>query len=60
MSQELLLLWDRDSSETQEGERPQLEVGTRILVKRQPTKRTECLCNDLMIVPYVPNCNQEF
>jgi hypothetical protein len=46
LSRKLLWMWHGDNSETQEGECPLLEAGTRGLM-RQETEKTQCLCNEL-------------
>jgi hypothetical protein len=43
VSQELLWVWQGDSSGTQEGKRMALETGTRGLVKRQQARKTKVL-----------------
>jgi hypothetical protein len=47
LSQELLWMWHGDNSETQEGECPLLEAGTRGLIRRQETEKTQCVCSEL-------------
>jgi hypothetical protein len=50
VSQELLWLWRRESSGTQEEESPPLEVGTRELVKEQQTGKLKCTYSELHIL----------